>query len=206
VSEQTTRLLLTTQPSQVWLSLAHYSNADVRLSKLASTNLVTGLVLPSGDIVDNPVQSDENLFEPVGNATTESITLLTKKAERLVRLFARLKPDHGLQCHDLVEEVEGWSYDRGLGLQHKVIQPANFVGEYEDVISGNPYTIQIVRGTPSEPDFGCSHSCYGTDEGRLLGIVGLNLPLTTMDPETARDIYANGAAISFLAKTLLPSE
>lgn len=204
--EQASTIRLITQPIYVTLNVQHHSMPDTRLDMPTYANVVEALVLPTGDMVDNPDHLAISIGLPVEERRTESITMPNPKAIRLVKLFQRLRPGHALECHDLVTQLEGWEYDKGSELTQRAVQPVNHVEQYEEVKSGNPYTVLIPRGSDSDPDYGRSHSCIGTDQGRLLGLMGRGLALATMSPQSTRQVYANGAELSYLAKTVLPEE
>lgn len=199
------RIELVTEPRQGILSLSHYEKPDLRFRQAADMHVVTAMILPDGITIENPLHSASiNVLPVTGDPVEESITLDSAKAERLAKLFEELRPEHELECHDLVTVTEGWERDLGPVLTQRAVQPREFADVYEDVVTGAPYTVQILRGRSSRSGFAQTHSCLGTDEGRLLGLVGRGSVLSTMDADTTRRVYSYGARVSLLARTTLP--
>ncbi len=161
---------------------------------------ITGMRLPDGTTYNNRRQADTiglGRLLLARRSENDSVTLPDEKATRLISLFRRLRPGHGLECHDLLCEVEQWPTDFDYD--------SRILSHTERVTPGKPYSVVTNLGSESGPNWAHAHSCIGTDNGNLLGITGNSLMMAVMTRESAEKLYARGGK-PCLAEIIPPNE
>jgi hypothetical protein len=191
--------LLTRRVSRDW-TISSLAQPDVDIVVPTKFDYVTGMRLPDGTTYHNRRQATtirlgRLLFAERGE--DDSITLPDEKATRLISLFRKLRPGHGLECHDLLCEVEQWPTD--FDYDSKILSRS------ESIIPGRPYSIISNLGSASNPNWMDTHSCMGTDNGNLLGIIGNGLMMTVMKQDATERLYARGG-VPHLAEVIPPSK
>lgn len=189
------RLGLITREYQYEFTIKHFKKPQEDIVVATDFETITGITLPNGVAYNNRRHSSSlNLLKLMRahRNTSESITLPDEKADRLVSLFRRLKPGHGLQCHDVFAEVELWPDILDLDYSARIL------AEDEQIIPGMPYSIHSDFGSE---EWAYTHSCLGTDNGNLLGLVGNGMMMAVMDRKNTEKLYARGGTPYLAAMT-----
>jgi len=161
--------------------------------------VVTELALPDGTSYVNVDHSrDVARVDFNGQPANYQIPLAASKVSRLVDTFRGLSPGHTLDCHDFVDEVEGWEHDRstlncsqGLFNNAQIIEP------------GVPYAVLSRTGAANR--FERIHSCYGTSGRSLLSILGRGSMLAVLDVDTTLGFYPTGRP-AYFSRAYSPKE
>lgn len=162
------------------------SASGVKVAMELPLAVVTKVSLPDGTCAVNYDQStDMRLVDRDGRTANFQVPMPESKAARLVDAFRGLRPGHDMDCHDLVDEVEGWERDRvhnnisrGLFSNPAIITP------------GTTYAVMMRDDTSR--NFDKTHSCWGTREQLLLGLLGQGSMMAVLDTQTALRFYPVG--------------
>lgn len=193
---------LNTQPATVELQIPRPDMPKFIKNTTVPIGIVTGMALPSGVVITNPLHfTSPPISEVADSDVTETITLPEDKASRLAALFGALYPGHRSTCHDVVTTVADWD-PRKLAFS---VEPR--LADGTQVTPGAAYgvlspTFDIADGQITRR-WGMNHSCLGTDDDRLLGVMGESLMLATISREAVVACYGQSVE-SYLAEIALP--
>lgn len=194
-----TTLRLTTRRCRYELDIPHYLRPEEKIFVSTPFETITGITLPTGKTYNNRRHSHNVRLSRLMRAeknTSESITLPDDRAQRLVSLFRRLRPGHTLECHDLFSEVLQWpDFDDWKDETDPLAPDA-------PIVSGAPYGVQTTFGPEDDFRQAYTHSCLGTGNGNLLGLIGKGMMLAVMTREATEELYARGGEPT-LAKVAL---
>lgn len=195
MSERDFTIRMTTEPFSFMANVQRYDDPEKTLEQRLITNVVRSLILPSSEVIEDAGSASYFFSPELGHVVEESITLDAQRAKRLVSVFRELAVHHSLECHDLIDRVYGQRH-----AAPSTLKLADSVKSVESVEPGVPYVVRAVYCNTDSYALNTSHSCIGTNENRLLGIVGRGWPMATMDGDHTREFYANGSPISYLVR------
>ena len=133
------------------------------------------------------------------DANSDTIDLSTEHIERLAGAFRQLEPGHAIGSIALVAAVQDWNEfpdnKNNLNIRRSSLNSHN-----SDIKSGVPYNII----TQVKGNWQRTYAGIGTNNGKLLSTLGQGLPLATLRPQDAINVYGLDPEVTFIHEAVSP--